>query len=288
MPLAVMAACWWHRDLRPRDGWGPLAVGVGLGLLGGGSWALHQGLVHGWDGMREHYFKEVGNRSLHASRLSDYVLEYPKILLREFQPIVLGGLAGAVMALRRERRVQKPGAVLLALWILVWLGVANLSSARISRYVYPTLIPMALLAGSLLWSWLPQVSRVLARKIVPGVLVAGAIVFWVAPQWLGRDVDAAFKSEATTLQTALPAGTSIPLLGKPAWRLASPLLYYGHQKVGPTGTDIQAMVSAARRLPRPLLLIEKSRREALTREGIAARTVATLRHWELVELNDVR
>jgi hypothetical protein len=154
--------------------------------------------------------------------------------------------------------------------------------------VYPTLVPLALLTGGLLAAWSRRASVALARWVVPVALACGALVFWTKPQWLGRDTDAPFKAQASTLRTILPQDVPIPLLGGPSWRLSNPLMYYDGLEVGETSVDVAAAVTAASRLPRPLLLVENARRDALAREGPPTRTVAELRLWQLVELTDDR
>ena len=138
MPLIVGAVCLLWSDLRPRQGLPYLLLGVGLGLLGGATWTIHQGLTHGWEGMHQHYFGEVGRAAGQSSHL-DYVLAYPKMILESFQPVVIPGFIGVVWVWGHAARTRAPRARILALWVLVWLVVASGSSARVTRYVWPIL-----------------------------------------------------------------------------------------------------------------------------------------------------
>lgn len=283
VPIAVVASALPARALRPASGAGRLAAGVALGVVGGASWTVHQTLTLGWSIARIHYFSEVG-RALADSGPLDYVLAYPRLLLTYFQPVVIPGLVGAVLVWRRSVRERLPAARFLSLWVIVWLVVASLGSARSSRYVWPTVVPLALLSGWLLAAWSARAVRILARWVVPAALAAGGVVYWVSPGLISRDVDAPFKAQAAVLRGAEPEGSRIPLLGSFAWDLANPLLYYGHQLVGTSGEDPAPILAAAEALSRPVLLVEKSRLGDLEKGGVLFAPIAELPRWSLVEL----
>lgn len=285
VPLAVLAVSFCWKDLRPTGGVRHLLFGVGLGLAGGVSWTLHQGLLHGWSGIKSHYFGEVG-RAASDSGLADYVLAYPWIILRAFQPVVVPGLVGAVWLWRRAPRSGPARERLLVLWIVVWLVVASASSARIARYVWPVLVPLSLLAGALLARWSERLVRALAFVVVPAALVTAAVLYWVAPQTLTRDLDAPFKAAGGALRETLPEGSAIPLLGEYDWRLANPLLYYGHQAVGAASLSMGPVLEAARRLPRTVMLVDAERDDRLVSSPLPAVTRIDLGRWRLVDLHE--
>ncbi len=315
--------------------WLGLAGGVALGAV----WPLHQGLAFGWDAVRAHFLGEVGRHAAGgaasgaagdaaagvaggaaavaglAARAGGWLVGYPLILLRWFQPVALFGLAGAVVvaarlaaAWRRERRAgtggenadggfgggalaralagEPAGPLLLLIWLALPLALLGLAASRSARYAFPLVVPLALLSGWLGARLFPRWLAALARVAVPVLLAAAGAVLWLAPQALTRDLDAPFKRHGALVAQLLPPGTGVPLLGAYRWDLANPLLYYGQRAPDPAVATVADAVAAARRLPRAVLLCDQDALPQVRAACPEAVELARLRRWALVELGD--
>lgn len=299
--------------------WLGLAGGVALGAV----WPLHQGLAFGWDAVRAHFLGEVGRHAAGgaaavaglAARAGGWLVGYPLILLRWFQPVALLGLAGAVVvaarlaaAWRRERRAgtggenadggfgggalaralagEPAGPLLLLIWLALPLALLGLAASRSARYAFPLVVPLALLSGWLGARLFPRWLAALARVAVPVLLAAAGAVLWLAPQALTRDLDAPFKRHGALVAQLLPPGTGVPLLGAYRWDLANPLLYYGQRAPDPAVATVADAVAAARRLPRAVLLCDQDALPQVRAACPEAVELARLRRWALVELGD--
>ena len=316
MPVGVVVvASLLVRSLRPalHSRW--FWAGIGLGVLGGAAWPLHQGWTVGWHAVKTHYVGEIGTRAVGVgngsstdiiSGLRGVVVGYPSILLKRFQPLLIPGLAGAVVALAqfwkgkpwkdRTEETSKPtgsaprgnaffpdGPVLLAVWVVLPILVFSLSAARSARYLFPLLVPLALLGA---WLVADRLSPFILKThfwIVPVLLAVTGSVFWISPEKLTRDLNAPFKDNALRLASLLPAGTDIPLLGKHSWGLANPLLYYGKHAPGPTLNNVSAAIRAAEKLPRPVLVVEAEHLNDLQAGGRNFLEISHLRSWVVVE-----
>jgi hypothetical protein len=130
----------------------------------------------------------------------------------------------------------------------------------------------------------PRVSGAFARWVVPPVLAAAAVLFWLAPRALTRDANAVFKRNAAIIETALPAGGDAPCLGEFSWDLASPLLYYGERGLGPCVGDAAEAARLACARPDSALVCERARVGDLAGGGLIAEEIVALRRWSLVRL----
>lgn len=280
VPIGILGLILLRRELRPA-GWPWAVVGVALGLVLGATWTVHQGITQGWDTMEVHYFHEVG-RVAAPSPWWEYPIAYPWITIRWFQPVAIPGLIGAIWVWRSDR--WSPRARVLSLWVLGWLLIASFSSARYSRYVWPIVVPLALLAGAMVTVWSARLARTI-RVAVPVLLILGGLIFWVRPELLTRDLNASFKASAPTLQPLLPRYTKVPLFGEYSRRLSNPLVYYA-------GFDIVAFDSPgeaaafARGLTRPLVWVDRARRSEWDTLGLETRIVDSQHEWDLHELGD--
>ncbi|MGH7359626.1 MAG: ArnT family glycosyltransferase, partial [Candidatus Rokuibacteriota bacterium] len=104
MPLLALVGCLASEELRAplRRPW--VWIGVAIGLAVGASWPVHQWWTQGPDAVASHFFAHVVRRSTRSFGLG-VLREYPTILLKFFQPVVLPGLVGLWLVLR------KPGAL---------------------------------------------------------------------------------------------------------------------------------------------------------------------------------
>jgi len=320
MPVGVaVIASLLVRSLRPalysRWFW----AGIGLGVLGGAAWPLHQGWTSGWHAVKAHYVGEIGARAAGvggdsstgiAPALWGFFVGYPSILMKRFQPVLIPGLVGTAAALVqywkgnrwRDLTVEPPivrdppaqpapggaevspdGPVLLAVWVMLPMLLFSFSAARSARYLFPLLLPLALLGA---WVVADQLSPSIRKKLfwlVPVLLAVTGSAFWISPEKLTRDLDAPFKDDSLRLASLLPAGTDIPLLGKHSWGLANPLLYYGKHAPGPTVNKVSAAIRAVERLPRPVLVVEAERLNDLQASRRNFVEISHLRSWVVVE-----
>jgi 4-amino-4-deoxy-L-arabinose transferase-like glycosyltransferase len=284
LPLAVLLVWLKHPDCRSlrRSRW--LWGGTALGLLTAASWPIHQGFHWGWWSLRVHFLDEIGLRA--AGRFSPLglLLDYPRILLLEFEPLVIPAAIGAIGAFRQRKTAPASGAVLLAAWIVLPLVLFSLAGSRSSRYIFPLLVPMALVAGRALVNWKPTFMRILAGWIVPALLLLGAMIYWVSPGWLTRDLNAPFKEAGPGIEAMFPEGAPVPLHGSYSWDLANSLLYYAHRAPGESAADLAEVVAQAETLLTPAFITTK--RQALSMYGSQVTTsiLFELRDWVLLGL----
>jgi 4-amino-4-deoxy-L-arabinose transferase-like glycosyltransferase len=196
---------------------------------------------------------------------------------------VIPGCIAAVLALLRARRSPDGARVFLAVWALLPVLVFGFSSARSARYVFPILVPLALLTGELFVSWKRRAALLVATRIVPALLVALAAVLWIRPPLLSRDQSAAFKRAAADIQALVPPGIGVPLWGPWSWRLANPFVYYAERGLEPLGdVPVDDVLHAARRLPAPALVAPRERLQDLHAAGVGVEVFAELGDWVLV------
>jgi 4-amino-4-deoxy-L-arabinose transferase-like glycosyltransferase len=282
MPLLVLAGALASEELRTplRRPW--VWIGVGLGLALGASWPLHQWWTQGPDAVASHLFAHVVRRSTRSFGLG-VLRDYPLILLKFYQPIILPGLVGLWLVLRRPGPLRARGAILAA-WIVFPLLLYSLSSFRTPRFAFPILPALALGAGYMLVAVVPRLAAVFASILVPAAAAALALLFWWSPSLLTRDVNAAFKRNAATIQTLAPQGESVPYLGNHYWASASPLLYYGERHLAASGRSGSEAVEAARRHGGRLLLVTRQRLSEVTALGVPHRVLLEGRDWVLLRV----
>jgi len=320
MPVGVaVIASLLVRSLRPalysRWFW----AGIGLGVLGGAAWPLHQGWTLGWHVVKAHYVGEIGTRAAgvggHSSSgiaqtLWAFFAGYPSILMKRFQPVLIPGVVGIAAALIqywkgkrwKDQPVEHPitrdppvhpapigvgfspdGPALLAVWVVLPILLFSFSAARSARYLFPLLLPLALLGAWVVADRLSPFVRKTLFRVVPVLLVVTGSVFWISPEKLTRDLNAPFKDKGPLLARLLPADTDIPLLGRYTWGLANPLLYYGKHAPGPTLSKVSAAIRAAEELSRPVLVVEAGRLSDLRASGRSFVEISHLRSWVVVE-----
>jgi 4-amino-4-deoxy-L-arabinose transferase-like glycosyltransferase len=282
MPLLVLAGALADEELRAplRRPW--LWIGVGLGIALGASWPLHQWWTQGPDAVASHLLGHVVRRSTRSLGLGA-LRDYPLIMLKFYQPIVLPGLVGLWLVLRRPGALRARGAVLAA-WIVFPLLLYSLSSFRTPRFAFPILPALALCAGHMLVGVVPRLAGLLVTALVPAAAVAVAVLFWWSPSLLTRDVNAAFKRNAATIQTLAPQGESVPYLGNHYWASANPLLYYAERHLADSGQSASEAVEMARRHGGRLLLVTRPRLPEVTALGVPHRVLLEGRDWVLLRV----
>jgi 4-amino-4-deoxy-L-arabinose transferase-like glycosyltransferase len=247
---------------------GFLAGALG-GLLIGALWPLHQWLAVGPEALQKHYLEEIAARAAEPFSFKEFFLHYPRILLTLYQPVILPALAGLVVLWRERGDRQKDGVHLLALWMVLPILVYNLSSARSTRYVYPTLPALALVGGYWLATRLPRWNDHVVKWFTPLVAAAVAILFWVKPAVLTRSATRVYK-ETRVVRDRVPAGERVAYLGEEGryWQRANPLLYYQERRLDPPSrTAADAVAQALSRSG--LLLVEAARRAELGEQAAA-------------------
>jgi 4-amino-4-deoxy-L-arabinose transferase-like glycosyltransferase len=257
-------------------------IGVLLGLGLGTSWLFHQWWTQGSGAVTSHLVSHVVRRSTRSFGLG-VLLDYPLILLKFYQPIILPGLIGLWLILRRPGPLRARGAV-LATWIVLPLVLYSMSSFRTPRFVFPILPPLALCAGQALVAIVPRFAACFGSILVPAAVVGVAVGIWWNPMLLTRDANAAFKRNVGTIQALAPAGESVPYLGNHYWASASPLLYYAERHLAPSSRSAAEAVQAGRRHGGRLLLVTRRRLPEVTAVGAAHRVVVEGRDWVLLRV----
>jgi 4-amino-4-deoxy-L-arabinose transferase-like glycosyltransferase len=284
MPLlAILGAAVSPEGREPlRRPWVWIGASLGLGL--GGSWLVHQWWTQGWDAVASHLLSHVIGRSTRPFRLRAFYA-YPLILLKFYQPIILPGLGGLWLVLRR-RGVLRSRAAILAAWIIVPVVLYSASSFRTPRFIFPIVPALALLAGYALVAIVPRVAAVLASVLVPAAAVIIALVLWWKPSLLTRDPNGAFKRNAAAIRALVPAGESVPYLGNHYWASANPLLYYGERHLAASSGTADQAVRDARARPPHVLLVTRQRLPEVMREQAPYRVVMEGPGFVLLQLTD--
>ena len=280
MPLLALVGVLASEELRAplRRPWVWIGLGLGLGI--GASWLVHQWWTQGSGAVASHLLAHVVRRSTRSFRLKA-LYAYPLILLKFYQPIILPGLVGLWLVLRRPGGLRSRAAVLAA-WIVLPLVLYSLASFRTPRFIFPILPPLALCAGHALVAIVPRAAAFLASVLVPATAVVVALLFWWMPSLLTRDPNAAFKRNAATIQALAPAGESVPYLGNHYWASANPLLYYTERLLAASSRSGGEAIEAARRHGGRLLLVTRKRLPELAGLDAPRETVLEGRDWVLL------
>ena len=163
LAVALLAAALlpeWRGLLRDSRFW----LAVALGLVFGASWWIDQSRTFSTAFLKLHFAEEIGKRSLASTSVVQRIFGYPRILLVEFEPVLLAALLG-IAALWKSR--ADAGARLLVVWALVPVLVALASAAQSSHYVFAIFPALALIGTAWLASRWPRAVRVLATRVVP-------------------------------------------------------------------------------------------------------------------------
>jgi 4-amino-4-deoxy-L-arabinose transferase-like glycosyltransferase len=282
MPLMALVGALASEELRStlRRPWVWIGVVIGLGF--GASWLLHQWWTQGPGAVMAHLFSHVVRRSTRSFGLGA-LRDYPLILLKFYQPIILPGLIGLWLILRRPGPLRARGAI-LATWIVLPVVLYSVSSFRTPRFVFPILPPLALCAGEALVAIVPRFAAWFGAILTPAAAVVVALAIWWNPMLLTRDANAAFKRNARMIQALAPAGESVPYLGNHYWASASPLLYYAERHLAPSSRSGAEAVEAGRRHGGRLLLVTRRRLPEVTAVGAKHQVVLEGRDWVLLRV----
>ena len=131
MPVLALAGVLATAELRAplRRPWVWLGLALGIGI--GASWLVHQWWTQGSGAVASHFVAHVVRRSTRSFGLG-VLRDYPRILLKFYQPLVLPAVVGLWLILRRPGRLRERGTVLAA-WIILPLVLYSLSSFRTPR-----------------------------------------------------------------------------------------------------------------------------------------------------------
>jgi 4-amino-4-deoxy-L-arabinose transferase-like glycosyltransferase len=284
MPLLALLGAAASEELRAplRRPWVWIGVALGLGL--GASWLVQQWWTQGPAAVTSHLFSHVIRRSTRSFGLGA-LRAYPLILLKFYEPIILPGLVGLWLVLRRPGWLRARGAVLAA-WIVLPVVVYSLSSFRTPRFIFPILPPLALCAGHALVAVTPRLAAFLASVLIPATAVTVGLLFWWMPSLLTRDPNAAFKGNAGMIQALAPVGESVPYLGNHYWASANPLLYYTERHLAFSSRSGAEAIEATRRHGGRLLLVTRKRLPEVTAVGAAHQVVVEGPDWVMLRLAD--
>ena len=284
LPLGLVAASAVvapeYRALLRRPG---LWIGIGLGLLLGASWPIHQWRTFGSEALRQHFLVEIADRATARFDLREILLGYPKTLLVHYQPVILPALVGAALLWRRRAQAGADAVVLVA-WAILPVLLYSASSARSARYVYPTLPALALCAGYWIARDFPRVGRVLSTWVSPAVATAAAVVFWVRPALLAPGGTAPIKQDHR-IRARVPAEEPLVYLGSDGnyWSLANPLLYYQERSLDfPAATAEKALADVGARSS-GLLVVDRARHAELG-DAANAPVVIEGKNWIVLDL----
>ena len=282
LPLLALTGALASEEMRAplRRPW--VWIGAGLGLALGATWPIHQWWTQGPDAVASHFVQHVVGRSARPWGLA-VLREYPVILLKFYQPIVLPGLVGLWLLLRRPGRLRGRGAVLAA-WIVLPVVLYSLASFRTPRFLFPILPALALAAGHALVVAVPRLAALFATLVVPAAAIAVALLFWWNPSYLTRDANGVFKRNAAAIRELAPRGESVPYLGNHYWASASPLLYYAERHLAASSASGTEAVEAARRHRGRLLLVTRRRLPDVTAIGAPHRVLLEGLDWVLLRV----
>jgi len=284
MPLGAAVAAGvllpaWRPLLRDLRFW--LAAAAGLAL--GASWPLHQWLAHGHAFLDVHFVREIAGRSLARTHWLERLAGYPAILLTQHLPAFLVALPATVYHVRAWRERRQHPAGLLLVWAWLPLVAYALSAAQSARYVFPLMPAFALLGAEWLSTHWPRGTRIVATRVVPALFVVGALVFWVRPEWLTRDVNRPYREAAGAIAARAPRGTEVGFWGHDYWRFANPLLWYTGLRLGPSAESGEVAVERAL-AGNGLLLCERSRNSVPPALPRGRRTLIDAHDAELYDL----
>ena len=255
-PLAVaLVAALLLAEWRPLLRDSRFGLAVALGLLFGASWWIDQVRTFGTGFLKLHFMAEIGRRSLASLSAWQRISGYPRILLVEFQPVLLLAILGIAAAWKRRDEV---GARLLLVWAILPVVVALFSAAQSSHYVFAILPALALIGAAWLASRWPGAVRVIAARVVPALMIAGGVVLWMRPQLLTRDVNRPFKDAAPVFAERVYAHVEVAFLGDDYWRFANPLMWYCGRELGTDARTVEEAMLRAR-ASGGLLLVERGR-----------------------------
>jgi 4-amino-4-deoxy-L-arabinose transferase-like glycosyltransferase len=260
-----------------------LWLGAAGGLALGASWPFMQWLEHGPSALEAQFLGEVLRRASAEADPRGSWLDYPKVLLESYQPVILPALFGAAALWRAWRHDRAPGMPLLLSWAFGPALLYSLSSARAPRYLFPSFPALALCGGFLLARALPRLARTLPGWPAAVPLLGAAVVFWVRPSLLTLEGTAPFKRNKEVLQARIAAAEALPYLGERYWERANPLLYYADRRLAPPA--VSAWPAAAQAASGSgLVLVERARLGELARIRPPREVVLENGDWSLVSL----
>ena len=254
LAVALVAAALlseWRPLLRDPRFW----LAVALGLVFGASWWIDQVRTFGTGFLKLHFEQEIGRRSLAPLSVWQRISGYPRILLVEFEPVLLVAILGIAAAWKRR---DDGGARLLLVWAILPVAVALASAAQSSHYVFAILPALALIGAGWVAARWPSATRLVATRVVPALMIAGGVVLWVRPQVLTRDTNRPFQHAAEVFAQRVPPRVEVAFLGDDYWRFANPIMWYDGRELGTDAVTLEEAMLRAR-ASGGLLLVERRR-----------------------------
>jgi 4-amino-4-deoxy-L-arabinose transferase-like glycosyltransferase len=246
LPAVAVLMAWAISRPASRPSLPALAGVIGLGTAIGASWFVHQWLTIGPGALSAHFGEQVYAQATVAKSLLDRASGVLRTLAF-FLPVVVPGLVATVVLARdASRRRDFQDSVLLAVVVMA-VAAVTVSSAQSPRYVFVLYPVFALLGGEWCARVAPRAAALCARVVVPVLVAAVTVVFFIAPARLSRDPNRVYVSSRAAIQTALPAGRQVPYFGERYWTLANPLLFYCERRLAWRDVDAVTFVASVKR-----------------------------------------
>jgi 4-amino-4-deoxy-L-arabinose transferase-like glycosyltransferase len=268
--------------------------GIILGIILGSSWTIHQGLTIGIEALRSHYVGEIFNRSTKGSlTISRYLTNYlfDSSLWGSFQPMIIPAVVSLVQSVKNRLKGKTSEMDILIVWVTLPIFLYSLSLASTDRYIFPIMVPVAILAGYFISRFLPRIMAPLFY-IIPAFCLSMALLFWVFPQFVAGNsrgflrfpdnANQVFKDKKIIIQSYYPENNSISYLGEDRdkyWDAANPFLYYWEIYLQPYEGSLADAILKAQSKGSGFLVCNKDKFDAVKRSGVPFKKVAEGKTW---------
>jgi 4-amino-4-deoxy-L-arabinose transferase-like glycosyltransferase len=215
-----------------------------LGALAlGGSWHIHQYLVHGWPFVQEHFIDLIFGKSAKLDPDNRYFyFYYLKTLGMYYWPWLPLLIWGAIVFVRNSIQL-KPAFLLISLWFFVVLGVLSSSHTTKTWYFIPALPAAAVMVAYVLAQWLGESRKQATVMVLIGMTAIIHVVVDMLPSSLaaGREVDV--RLIAPYVKQVVKPDEPLYRFRQAQFALNNTLLFYADRAAKPLGSNIVDMVS---------------------------------------------
>ena len=187
-------------------------------------------------------------------------------------------------AVRLVRGEGNAGLLLVLAWALLPFALYTASGTQSSRYIFPTFVPLAVLAGAWLQDRAPRFARALRARWCPGIALLAALLFWVAPRTLSAEGNQPLKEHRAAIRDLVPAAEPLAFYGRRYWVSANPLMYYAERYLDPTATTLEESLRHARASRSRLLFCEADRLPEVLAAVPGLEVVIASGRWALVRV----
>jgi 4-amino-4-deoxy-L-arabinose transferase-like glycosyltransferase len=233
--------------------WQFLLSGLIIVVIGGG-WYAHQILTHGQQFIDVHFKWLILQRGFEDEPQAWYQhLSYFKDLLTYYWPWLPFSLYGLVLLARKAWR-RNPYAILVIVWIALYVGVMSIMQSRRVWYVMPVFPALALASGLALDALIPDRKRIAAAKTVFAVLILGFLVLTMTPIKADMERQTDVRLIAPYVKHFCNRNVKLIAFGEEMSAANYPLLFYTDYSARPIYTDA-SKIEEAFRDPGPALCI---------------------------------